>query len=176
MPAKHLASYGGNDRTGGTHAARHSCYRGTMGVRRMDHVGINVEDMEAAKAFFLDLGLEVLGEMDMEGELVEKVIGMENVKDRIVMLGVPGGAPAIELVRFDSPKDERGVQDSLPNTLGMRHVCFEVDDVERAVALLQGKHGAELIGEIQTYENVYKLCYVRGPEGIIVELAEKIGS
>ncbi len=147
-----------------------------MKITRMDHVGINVEDLDSAKAFFLDLGLEVLGEMDMEGELVERVIGMKNVKDKIVMLGVPGGEPAIELVQFHSPKDERGVQHSLPNTLGMRHICFAVDDVEGLVALLKKKHGAELVGEIQTYENLYKLCYVRGPEGIIVELAEKIGA
>ncbi len=142
----------------------------------MDHVGINVEDIAAAKAFFADLGLEVIGEMDMEGELVEKVIGMKNVKDKIVMLGVPGGAPAIELVQFHSPKDERGIQESLPNTLGMRHICFAVDDVEGLVSMLKEKHGTELVGEIANYENLYKLCYVRGPEGIIVELAEKIGS
>jgi catechol 2,3-dioxygenase-like lactoylglutathione lyase family enzyme len=147
-----------------------------MKLHRMDHVGINVEDLAAAKAFFLDLGLEVLGEMDMAGELVERVIGMENVKDRIVMLGVPGGAPAIELVQFHSPKDEQGIQTSLPNTLGMRHMCFAVDDVDGLVALLKEKHGAVLIGEIANYENLYKLCYLRGPEGIIVELAEKIGS
>lgn len=141
----------------------------------MDHVGINVEDLDRAKAFFLDLGLEVLGEMDMAGELVERVIGMRDVKDRIVMLGVPGGAPAIELVRFDSPKDEGGIRRPLPNTLGMRHVCFAVDDVDALVVLLKKKHGAELVGEIMNYENMYKLCYVRGPEGLIVELAEQLG-
>ena len=142
----------------------------------MDHVGINVEDLAAAKAFFLDLGLEVLGEMDMEGELVERVIGMKDVKDRIVMLAIPGGEPVIELVQFHSPKDGHGIQHALPNTLGMRHICFAVDDVEGLVALLKEQHGAELVGEIQNYENLYKLCYIRGPEGILVELAEKIGS
>ena len=140
----------------------------------MDHVGINVEDLAAAKAFFVTLGLEVLGEMDMEGELVERVINLKNVKDRIVMLGVPGGEPAVELVQFHSPKDENGIQPSSANTLGMRHICFAVDDVDGLVALLKKKHGAELVGEIQNYEGIYKLCYVRGPEGIIVELAEKI--
>jgi len=145
-----------------------------MKIRRMDHVGINVQDLAAAKAFFLELGLEVLGEMDMAGDLVEKIIGLSEVKDSIVMLGIPGGAPAIELVRFDSPKDPNGVQPSLANTLGMRHICFNVEDVESLVALLKKKHGAELVGEIQTYENVYKLCYLRGPEGIIVELAEPL--
>ena len=145
-----------------------------MNVQRMDHVGINVEDLEAAKAFFVDLGLEVLGEMDMEGELVERIIDLKNVKDRIVMLGIPGGAPAIELVQFHTPKDEKGLQESFANTLGMRHICFAVDDVEAIVDMLQKKHGAELFGEIMTYKNMYKLCYIRGPEGIIVELAEQL--
>lgn len=147
-----------------------------MGIHRMDHVGINVLDLDAAKAFFLTLGLEVLGEMDMGGELVERIIGLKNVKDRIVMLGIPGGAPAIELVQFHSPKDDKGIQPAAANTLGMRHICFAVDDVEGLVALLEKEHGAQLVGEIMTYENLYKLCYVRGPEGIIVELAEQLSS
>lgn len=145
-----------------------------MRINRMDHVGINVRDVEKAKAFFVDLGLEVLGEMDMEGEWVGNIIGLKNVQDRIVMLGVPGGAPAIELVQFHSPLDEKGPQPSWANTLGMRHLCFETDDVEAIVATLKQKHGAELMGVIHDYENVYRLCYVRGPEGIIVELAQPL--
>ena len=147
-----------------------------MSIKRMDHVGINVLDLEAAKAFFLDLGLEVLGEMDMEGELVEKVIALKNVKDRIVMLGVPGGAAAIELVKFHSPIDEKGLQPSESNTLGMRHMCFAVTDIDGLVAKLKKNHGTELVGEMQTYEGMFKLCYVRGPEGIIMELAEQLTS
>lgn len=122
------------------------------------------------------LGLEVLGEMDVQGEWagqVERIIGLTNVRDTIVMMGVPGGGATIELVQFHSPKDAQGLQKSFSNTLGIRHICLVVDDVE-AVVVTAKKHGAELVGEIQTYEIVYKLCYVRGPEGIILELAEEI--
>lgn len=145
-----------------------------MAIKRMDHVGINVLDLKKAKEFFIDLGLEVLGEMDMEGEWVGNIIGLEGVKDRIVMLGIPGGAAAIELVQFHSPLDERGPQPSESNTLGMRHVCFETDDVEGLVARLKEKHGATPMGTIHDYEGIYRLCYVRGPEGIIVELAQPL--
>lgn len=144
-----------------------------MKLNRIDHIGINVQDLAAAKEFFLELGMEVMGEMDMEGDLVEKVIGLSDVKDRIVMMRIPGGEAMIELIQFYNPVDEKGIQPSLANTLGMRHICFNVEDVDAIVAKLQ-KHGAELVGEIQNYENMYKLCYVRGPEGIIVELAEEI--
>ncbi len=144
----------------------------------MDHVGINVLDLDAAKAFFLDLGLEVQGEMTMEGkmgEFVGRIVGLKGVKDDFVMMGVPGGPAAVELIRFDSPVDGKGPQSSAANTLGMRHLCFSVDDVEALVAKLAKKHGATLMGEILTYENAYKLCYLRGPEGIFVELAESLG-
>jgi catechol 2,3-dioxygenase-like lactoylglutathione lyase family enzyme len=149
-----------------------------MNVHRMDHVGINVQDLDAAVAFFQELGLEVQGRMDVEGEWAEQVgriIGLKGVKDTIAMLGIPGGPAAVELVKFHSPVDKKGLQPSSSNTLGMRHLCFNVDDVDALVAALTEKHGAELMGEVLTYENMYKLCYLRGPEGIIVELAEKIG-
>lgn len=146
-----------------------------MKITRLDHVGINVENLTAAKEFFLALGFQVLGEMDVEGEWVERIIGLTEVRDSIVMMGVPGGEAMIELVQFHSPKDAQGVQPSFSNTLGIRHICFAVDDVEAVVATAK-KHGAELIGEIQNYENMYKLCYIRGPEGIILELAEKLES
>ena len=141
----------------------------------MDHVGINVEDLEAAKEFFLDLGLTVQWEADLGGELVERVIKLKNVRDRAVMLQTPDGRGVIELVKFYSPIDEKGIQPSFANTLGIRHVAFLVDDVEWVVAKLKTK-GVELFGEIVNYENIYKDCFVRGPEGIIVELAEKINS
>lgn len=144
-----------------------------MKINRLDHVGINVEDLAAAKAFFLALGLEVLGEMEVQGKWVERIIGLKNVRDTIVMMGIPGGEANIELVRFHSPKDAQGVQPSFSNTLGLRHLCLAVDDVDAVVATAK-KHGAELIGEIEIYENIYKLCYMRGPEGIILELAEKL--
>jgi catechol 2,3-dioxygenase-like lactoylglutathione lyase family enzyme len=140
----------------------------------MDHVGINVQDLVAAKAFFVDLGFEVLGEMDVKGEWVGRIIGLTDVSDSIVMLGI-GGEPMIELVQFHNPKDAQGPQPSSSNTLGMRHICLAVDDVEAAVAVVK-KHGGKLMGDIHNYENMYKLCYVRGPEGMIVELAEKLDS
>jgi catechol 2,3-dioxygenase-like lactoylglutathione lyase family enzyme len=145
-----------------------------MKTLRMDHVGINVQDLAAAKAFFVDLGFEVLGEMDVQGAWVGEIIGLTDVRDSIVMMGI-GGEPMIELVQFHSPIDIQGLQSSSSNTLGMRHICLAVDDVEAAVAVVK-KHGGDLMGKIHNYENMYKLCYVRGPEGIIVELAEKLDS
>ncbi|WP_100407618.1 VOC family protein [Bacillus solitudinis] len=144
-----------------------------MKIHRIDHVGIIVNDLPAAKAFFLDFGLEMLGEGEVEGEWVERIIGLQDVKEEVVMLRTPDGDTNIELVKFHSPSDENGIQHPLANTLGIRHIAFAVEDIEALVTKLK-KKGAGLIGEIQNYENAYKLCYVRGPEGIILELAEKI--
>lgn len=144
-----------------------------MKVHRIDHVGIIVNDLPAAKAFFLDLGLEMMGEGEVEGEWVERIIGLQDVKAEIVMLRTPDGEANIELSKFHSPTDENGIQHPLANTLGIRHITFAVEDIEAIVAKLK-KNGAELVGEIQTYENTYKLCYIRGPEGIILELAEQL--
>lgn len=144
-----------------------------MKIHRIDHVGIIVNDLPAAKAFFLDFGLEMLGEGEVEGEWVERIIGLEDVKEEVVMLRTPDGEANIELVKFHTPSDENGLQRPLANTLGIRHIAFAVEDIENLVAKLKRKD-AELIGEIQNYENTYKLCYIRGPEGIILELAEKI--
>lgn len=144
-----------------------------MKIRHVDHIGINVEDLEAAKAFFADLGFTVEGEMTMQGELVDKVTGLNNVNDNIVMLQAPDGQLSLELVKFHHPVDEAGLQPSAANTLGLRHLCFEVEDLDGILANLN-KKGHKLVGELQTYENTYKLCYVRGPEGIIIELAEQL--
>lgn len=144
-----------------------------MKIHRIDHVGIIVNDLPAAKAFFLDLGLDVLGEAEVKGEWVERIIGLNDVRETIVMLGMPDGQATLELVKFHTPLDEKGIQQSFANTLGIQHIAFAVEDIEAIVAKLK-KKGAELFGEIQNYENMYKLCYVRGPEGIILELAEKI--
>lgn len=144
-----------------------------MKIHRIDHVGINVNDLPAAKAFFLDFGLEVLGEGEVEGEWVDRIIGLHDVKAEVVMLRTPDGEANIELSKFCNPSDEKGMQRPLANTLGIRHIAFAVEDIEAIVAKLK-KKGVELFGEIQNYENTYKLCYVRGPEGIILELAEQI--
>ncbi len=144
-----------------------------MKIHRIDHVGIVVNDLPAAKAFFLDFGLEILGEGKAEGGWVDRIVGLHGVQAGYVMLRTPDGETNIELVKFYRPADEKGVERPLANTLGIRHIAFAVEDIEAVVAKLK-KQGAELFGEIQNYENIYKLCYVRGPEGIILELAEEI--
>jgi catechol 2,3-dioxygenase-like lactoylglutathione lyase family enzyme len=145
-----------------------------MKIQRIDHVGVIVNDLTAAKEFFLDFGLELLGEGEVEGEWVERIIGLKDVRETIVMFGMPDGQATLELIKFHSPLDEKGIQPSFSNTLGIQHIAFAVEDIESIVAKLKEK-GTKLFGEIQNYENIYKLCYVRGPEGIILELAEKIG-
>ncbi|QTM99066.1 VOC family protein [Sediminibacillus dalangtanensis] len=144
-----------------------------MRISRIDHVGVIVNDLSAAKEFFLDFGLEMLGEGEVEGEWVERIIGLNGVRETVVMLGMPDGQATLELVKFHTPADEKGMQESFANTLGIRHIAFAVEDIEGVVAKLK-KKGTELFGEIQNYEDTYKLCYIRGPEGIILELAEKI--
>jgi catechol 2,3-dioxygenase-like lactoylglutathione lyase family enzyme len=144
-----------------------------MKIHRIDHVGIVVNDLAAAKAFFLDFGLEVRGEGNVGGAWVERIIGLDDVQVEFVMMGPPDGGTNIEVIQFQKPIDEKGIQDTFANTLGMRHIAFVVDDIEGLVAKLK-TNGTELVGEIVNYENVFKLCYVRGPEGIILELAEQL--
>jgi catechol 2,3-dioxygenase-like lactoylglutathione lyase family enzyme len=144
-----------------------------MKIRHIDHIGINVEDLDAAKLFFTDLGFTVAGQMEMEGELLDRVTGLKNAKDDLVMLQAPDKQLSIELVKYHHPVDEAGVQPSAANTLGLRHLCFEVEGFDEIVARLQQK-GHELMGEVQTYGESWKLCYIQGPEGIIIELAEQL--
>jgi catechol 2,3-dioxygenase-like lactoylglutathione lyase family enzyme len=144
-----------------------------MKIHRIDHVGIVVNDLAAAKDFFLDLGLEVQGEMEVIGGWVGRLIGLSDVSGTLVMLKVPDGEATLELFKFHTPPDEKGIQQYSVNTLGIRHIAFTVDDIEIIVTKLKNR-GAKFFGEIQKYENAYKLCYVHGPEGIIVELAEEI--
>lgn len=144
-----------------------------MRVKHVDHVGINVNDLEATKSFFIDLGFTMVGEAAMQGELVDRVTGLKDVKDDLVMLRAPDGQLNVELVKFHHPVDEAGVQSSAPNTLGLRHLCFNVEGLDEILATLQRK-GHALIGEVQTYQDLWKLCYIRGPEGIIIEFAEQL--
>ena len=141
-----------------------------MNIHKIDHVGVIVSDLAAAKAFFLDFGLEVQGEGELEGEWVDQVVGLHDVKTAFVRLGAPDGQANIELVKFYTPLDEQGMRPSFANTLGIRHIAFAVEDL---VTKLK-KRGTAIFSEIQTYANAYKLCYVRGPEGMILELAEQI--
>ncbi|MBD7943503.1 VOC family protein [Psychrobacillus sp. Sa2BUA9] len=144
-----------------------------MKIQKIDHVGVIVNDLSATKEFFLDFGLEVKGEWEMEGELMGYAVRLNNAKVACVGLGTPDGQTWIELIKFYSPSDEKDIQQTFANTLGIRHIAFTVEDIEAVVAKLK-KKGTEIFSEIQRYEESYKLCYVRGPEGIILELAEEI--
>jgi catechol 2,3-dioxygenase-like lactoylglutathione lyase family enzyme len=144
-----------------------------MTIQRMDHVGIVVDDLAAATAFFVELGLKLHGEGSVEGDWVDRVVGLEGIQADIAMLEIPGGG-RLELTKFQAPSGAEGDRHASPNTPGIRHLAFAVDDVDTAVASLQA-HGAELVGDVERYKDTYRLCYVRGPEGIIVELAEPIG-
>ncbi|MEG0385267.1 MAG: VOC family protein [Solibacillus sp.] len=145
-----------------------------MKINRIDHVSINVNDLSAAKEFFLDLGLEVRAEWALEGEQLDRIVGLNGVKTACVGLGMPDGETWIELVKFYTPSDEKEMQTPFTNSLGIRHICFAVENIEAVIAKME-KQGTEIFSEIQQYEESYKLCYVRGPEGIILELAEKLG-
>jgi catechol 2,3-dioxygenase-like lactoylglutathione lyase family enzyme len=145
-----------------------------MAIQRMDHVGIVVDDLEAATAFFVELGLRLQGEAAVEGGWVDRVVGLEGVQAEIAMLETPDGHGRVELAKFHSPPGPGGDRQAPANAPGIRHVTFAVDDIDAVVAGLRAR-GAELVGELERYKDSYRLCYVRGPEGIIVELAEEIG-
>ena len=145
-----------------------------MTIQRMEHVGIVVDDLAAARAFFVELGLALQGEGQVEGGWVDRVVGLEDVRVEYAMLETPDGHGRLELVKFHSPSVRGGDGNAPANTLGIRHLAFAVDDIDAVVAGLRAC-GAELVGEVERYEDSYRLCYVRGPEGIIVELAEQIG-
>jgi catechol 2,3-dioxygenase-like lactoylglutathione lyase family enzyme len=145
-----------------------------MTIQRMDHVGIVVEDLADAVAFFVELGLELEGEAPVEGNWVDRIIGLEGVRAQIAMLQTPDGHSRVELTEFLTPSTDGGDQRAPANASGIRHVAFAVEDVDGILARLQAR-GAELVGELGRYEDRYRLCYVRGPAGIIVELAERIG-
>lgn len=146
-----------------------------MTVLRLEHIGVVVDDVAAATAFFTALGLEVEGETSVEGDLVDRINGLEDVRADVVILRTPDGNGKIELAKYRSPSYAGDDGPAPPaNAPGLRHVLFAVDDIEASLAALR-VHGGELVGELVNYEDIYWLCYVRGPAGIIVELAEKIG-
>lgn len=144
-----------------------------MAVKRMDHVGVVVEDLEAAKAFFVALGMKVQGEGSVEGDWVDRIIGLEGARSDIAMLEGPDGRRLLELVKFHSPQGP-GIEPAAPsNAPGLRHIAFAVDDLDDVLPRLRA-HGGDLVGEIEEGGG-YRLCYIRGPEGIIVELAQELG-
>ncbi|TQJ85648.1 VOC family protein [Streptomyces sp. SLBN-31] len=146
-----------------------------MAIQRMDNVLIVVDDMDAVIAFFVALGMELEGRGPLDWPGAERVIGLKDVRQDVAMLRVPNGQGRVELARFHWPKAITPEPKHAPaNTLGLRRVMFAVDDIDDVVARLR-THGAELVGEIVRYENIYRLCYVRGPEDIVVGLAEELG-
>ena len=146
-----------------------------MTLKRMDNVLIVVDDLEAEKAFFVELGMELEGETTVEGPWVDRTVGLENVRSDIAVMRTPDGSGRIELDKFHAPAAVRaGPQNAPVNTLGIRRIMFAVDDLDEVLRRLRA-HGAELIGEIAQYEDMYWLCYIRGPEGIIIALAEQLG-
>ncbi|MEV7420711.1 VOC family protein [Streptomyces sp. NPDC089919] len=146
-----------------------------MAVQRMDNVGIVVEDLDAAVAFFLELGMELEGRMEVAGRFADQCTGLDGVRCEIAMVRTPDGHGKLELARYHHPAATRTEPRDKPhNIVGTHRVMFAVDDIEDTVARLR-PHGAELLGEIARFEDVFLLCYVRGPEGVIVGLAEQLG-
>jgi catechol 2,3-dioxygenase-like lactoylglutathione lyase family enzyme len=145
-----------------------------MAIQRLEHVGIVVDDLAVAIEFFVQLGLELQGKGSVEGRWVDRVVGLEGVHADIAMLETPDGHGRLELTKFHTPSPQAGNGQAPANTPGIRHVAFAVEDIDAVVARLHAQ-GTELVGELEQYEESYRLCYVRGPEGIIVELAEHIG-
>ncbi|MGI5153143.1 VOC family protein [Plantactinospora sp. CA-294935] len=143
-------------------------------IKRMDNVLIVVDDLAAAIAFFVELGMELEGEATVEGESVDQLVGLDGVRADIAVVRTPDGHGRVELTKFHSPTAiSAEPKDAPANTLGIRRIMFAVDDIEDVVARLR-THGAELVGELVQYEDSYRLCNVRGPEGIIVALAEQL--
>ncbi len=150
------------------------CYTWDMTIKRLDHISVVVDDLAAAIAFFKALGMTIEGEAPVEGSWVDRVNGLEGIQVDIVMMQTPDGYGRLELTKFRHPelvKAEPAI--APPNTLGLRSVMFTVENIDDTVARLRA-HGAELIGELVQYEDKYRLCYMRGPAGIIVSLAQEL--
>ena len=134
-------------------------------IKRMDNVGIVVDDLKAAIAFFVELGLELEGETTVEGQWVDRCVGLDGVRNDIAMLKTPDGHGRLELIKFHAPPATTAEPNAPVNTLGIRRIMFAVDDIQDVLARLQA-HGAKLVGEVVQYADSYRLCYVRGPEEI----------
>jgi catechol 2,3-dioxygenase-like lactoylglutathione lyase family enzyme len=147
----------------------------SMTIQRMDNVAIVVDDLGAAVAFFTELGLELEGRAEIEGLCADRTVGLDGVRSEIAMMRTPDGHGKLELTKYHSPAPAgAGPRNPPPNTLGLHRVMFAVDDIDGTLARLR-THGAELLGEVAQYESSFRLCYLRGPAGIIVALAEQIG-
>ena len=146
-----------------------------MAIQRMDNVLIVVDDLEAAKAFFAELGMQLEGETQVQGPWVDSTVGLDGVRADIAMMRTPDGHSRVELSKFHTPPAVRAEPEGAPaNALGIRRIMFTVDDIDDVVYRLRG-HGAQLVGEIAQYEDRYRLCFMRGPEGFVIGLAEQLG-
>lgn len=146
-----------------------------MTIQRMDNVGIVVEDLDGAVAFFTELGMELEGRAQIEGLWADRTVGLDGVRSEIAMMRTPDGQSRLELATYDVPAAlSVRPENPPPNTLGLHRVMFTVDDIDEAIARLRA-HGGELLGDVARYEDTYRLCYLRGPAGIILALAEQIG-
>lgn len=146
-----------------------------MTVQRLEHVGIVVQDLAEAVGFFVELGLEPQVVAPVEGDWVDRIVGLKGVRAQIAILQTPDGHGRLELTEFHAPLTGGGPVREPANASGIRHISFAVDDIDAVLARLQAR-GGELVGEVGEYEDSYRLCYLRGPDGIIVELAQQIGS
>jgi catechol 2,3-dioxygenase-like lactoylglutathione lyase family enzyme len=144
-----------------------------MTIQRMDNVAIVVTDLKAAIAFFVELGLQLEGEATVEGQWVDRIVGLDGVRSDIATLRTPDGHGRLELTKFQAPAAVSAKPNAPVNTLGMGRIMFAVDDIDAVVAGLRAR-GSELVGEVVQYEDEYRLCYVRGPEGIVIALAEQL--
>ncbi|GAA1584278.1 VOC family protein [Actinomadura kijaniata] len=146
-----------------------------MTIQRMDNVGIIVDDLDAVIAFFTELGMELEGRALVEGAWAARLVGLDDQRVDVAMMRTPDGHGRIELAKYHMPEALDGVPEDAPvNTLGIRRIMFAVDDIDAVIARMRA-HGAELVGEVVRYEDAYRLCYLRGPEGIVVALAERLG-
>ena len=146
-----------------------------MGLKRLDNVAVVVDDLDAAIAFFGALGLEAQGRGQVGGDVVERIIALDDVQVEFAFVATPDGHSQLELIRFLTPPMAPGDARAPANAAGIRHLCFAVDDLDATLAALE-THGGALVGEVVSYGTSYRLCYLRGPSGIIIELAEKIGA
>jgi catechol 2,3-dioxygenase-like lactoylglutathione lyase family enzyme len=144
-----------------------------MKIQRIDHIGVVVDDLAAAKAFFLDFGFTVQGEAEEQSELLDKVVGLQGAKSQIIFLQAPDNQINLELTKFIHPADEPTAKETHMYSRGIKHIAFVVENIEEMVAAVKQK-GWDVFVDVYNYENTYKLCYFRGPEGIIIELAEQL--
>lgn len=144
-----------------------------MGMLRFDHVGVVVDNLEAVAAFFLGLGFEQEGRVLGGGEVVDKINGLDGIRAELIFVRTPDGSGRLELVKYHAPADDQGARPAPVNRLGFRHITLQVDDLDAIVAGLR-EQGFDTVGEVRDYEDNYRLCYVRGPEGLIVEFAQRL--